>query len=325
MSIQGLNQMVSAYQKITDTQQKAEKERKEEAARKADGQGREQRKEAGQESARYGDSVRYGESAIYTRSEESASLRYENMMMSFTATYRQTEQQEAEEANALEEARAAKEAASAPRNAEDALSDKAKAYLQTLRERYGNMDFIIADYSSEAEAQALLASGHGSQYNVLIDPETLEKMAEDEEIRAKYEDILNNAGKTFDAIKEELGEDADYVKQLGISVDSNGKVTYYSIIDESLKGSAERLKKQQETKKEKKAEEKKKEEKAEEKKKAERAEEKEKAERAEQKRKAEERYRPGHPESGSQGIRVESDNPEDFLAKIREVIAGFQK
>lgn len=274
MGIQGVNQMVSVYAMMTDAQRKTEKESKGDPAPRA-----EKGPEAG---------TRYNEGAVYTRSEAGRTWQYNDISMTFRAAGNRDVQEKGQE-------RA--EASAASRTKESALSDRAKAYLKTLRERYTNMDFIIADYSSESEAQALLASGHG-EYNVLIDSATLEQMASDESIRAKYEDILDHAGETFDGLKEELGEDAGYIKQLGISIDASGKTTYYSIIDESLKGNGDRLKKHQEDKK---------------------------AERAGEEKKAEKHRKEKRDEEKKKEILVKADDLGSFLAQVRAAVAGFAK
>lgn len=122
------------------------------------------------------------------------------------------------------------------------LSDKAKEYLQKLREKYTNMDIMVGDNLSNEEANRYLSQGKG-EYNVMIDVETLEKMANDESVSAEYEGILDNAGNTFNTIKEELGEDAKYVKSIGISIDNKGNTSYFSIIDQSLQKRPENMKK----------------------------------------------------------------------------------
>ena len=58
------------------------------------------------------------------------------------------------------------------------LSDEAKDLLQELKEKYRNMDFMVAHFSSDEEAQSYLSRGT-KDYSVLIDPETLEAMAAD--------------------------------------------------------------------------------------------------------------------------------------------------
>lgn len=105
------------------------------------------------------------------------------------------------------------------------LSSKAKKYFNELKKKYGNMDFTVANYSSDEEAQKYLSKGN-KQYSVLIDPETLEKMANDEGTRNRYEGIIANAGGQLNKVKEGLGEDAKNIQSLGISIDKDGIVSY---------------------------------------------------------------------------------------------------
>ena len=72
------------------------------------------------------------------------------------------------------------------------LSARAKKMLEELKKTYRNMDFMVADYESEEEAASYLSRGT-KEYSVLIDPETLEEMASDEEAKAKYTGILEDA------------------------------------------------------------------------------------------------------------------------------------
>ena len=50
------------------------------------------------------------------------------------------------------------------------LSDKAKDLLKELRQKYGNIDFIVANYETDEEADAYLSRGT-NEFSVLIDPE----------------------------------------------------------------------------------------------------------------------------------------------------------
>ena len=141
------------------------------------------------------------------------------------------------------------------------LSTEAQEYLEQLKNKYTNVDFIVADFSSDEEAQKYLATGNG-EYNCVITPETIEKMAKDENERAKFEGIIDKAigelPEIREELNEELGEDADKVTKLGISVDSEGNVSYYALIKESLKKN-ENVEKAKEKAAEKRAEEAKKE------------------------------------------------------------------
>ena len=104
------------------------------------------------------------------------------------------------------------------------LSKTAQEYLGKLKEKYGNVDFIIADYKTDAEADALLAAGKG-EYNAVITPDLLERMAADEETAAKYEALIDQSIESIDTVKKELGDDADMVDKFGTSVDSDGNLT----------------------------------------------------------------------------------------------------
>lgn len=105
------------------------------------------------------------------------------------------------------------------------LSDKAKKLLAQLREKYGNMEISVAKWSSDEE-QDYYAKDCKKDYSVLIDPEALEKMAADEDVRAQYESVLDQAGGNSKALKEALGEDADKIESFQITIGADGKVSF---------------------------------------------------------------------------------------------------
>lgn len=105
------------------------------------------------------------------------------------------------------------------------LSDAAKNLLAELREKYGDMDFAVAQWSTDEE-QDYYAGLSDKAYSVLINPELLEKMATDPSAREEYEAIISGAGDKFDTLKEELGEDADKVAGFSITMDKDGSVSY---------------------------------------------------------------------------------------------------
>lgn len=114
------------------------------------------------------------------------------------------------------------------------ISEKADNYLQILKKKFGDeYDFIIADYETDEEASALLSKGKG-EINVVITPDLLEKMARDEDTRAKYEDIIANASEQLDELEESLGDNKDAVKTFGVSV-KDGVINYYALLTEGLK------------------------------------------------------------------------------------------
>jgi hypothetical protein len=190
------------------------------------------------------------------------------------------------------------------------LSDAAQKLLAELKEKYSNMDFIISDYSSEDEAQELLSRGT-KEYSVLIDPETLEKMAADEDVKAQYLDILDQSTSQLDEMKEELEDSGQDVKRIGFTVDSNGQVSYFAELEKSSKAQSERIEAAREKKKaEKKEEEKKAEEKSEE-------EKKEEALEARRKEHADEVYQ--NAQGSIKRTTVTASTTEELLEKIKNV------
>ncbi|MDR0223250.1 MAG: DUF6033 family protein [Oscillospiraceae bacterium] len=120
-----------------------------------------------------------------------------------------------------------------------ALSAAAQSYLEELKKKFGNVDFIIADYSTDDEAQKLLRQGTG-EYNCLITPALLEEMAADEGVRDKYEGVIGDAIGQVDelkeTVKETIGEKAEAIQNYGFSVDSEGNVNYYVLLKDGLPG-----------------------------------------------------------------------------------------
>ena len=120
------------------------------------------------------------------------------------------------------------------------LSDKARALLEELQQKYSNMDFIVADYESEEEAQTLLSRGT-KEYSVLIDPETLEKMAADEETKNKYLGIIDDATSQLGQMMNELGDDGAEVTRVGITIHDDGTVSYFAEMEQLSEKQKERI------------------------------------------------------------------------------------
>lgn len=176
------------------------------------------------------------------------------------------------------------------------LSDKAQKLLEELQKTYGNMDFIVADYASEEEAQYYLSRGT-KEYSVLIDPETLEEMAADSEMKEKYLSILSDATTDLDSIKEKLQEEGKDVKNIGITIDKDGKVTYFAELERMGERQREHIEKTRENR---------------------RTEEEEAKERAAKQEEAARRGQPHIPHT-TQKVSLKADTAEDLLAQIRAV------
>ncbi len=134
------------------------------------------------------------------------------------------------------------------------LSEKAQKLLDELKEKYGNMDFFIAKTSGDEEAQSIMSQGT-KEYSVLIDPDTLEKMAEDEDFKNKCIAGIEESTSKLGDLFEELGEDADKIESVGIRVGADGTMEFFAKLRESSDEQRERIEEQKEQKLEEKREE----------------------------------------------------------------------
>lgn len=176
------------------------------------------------------------------------------------------------------------------------LSERAQKLLEELQKTYGNMDFIVADYDSEEEAQYYLSRGT-KEYSVLIDPETLEEMAADSETKEKYLSILTGATQDLDSIKDQLKEEGTNVKSIGITIGKDGTVSYFAELERMGERQRERIEQSREDR---------------------RAEEKEAEERASKREEAARREQPHIPHT-TQRVSIKADTAEDLLAQIQAV------
>ncbi len=129
------------------------------------------------------------------------------------------------------------------------LSDRAKNLLKELRQTYGNVDFMVASYSSDEEADTYLSRGT-KDFSVLIDPEELEKMASDEDTKKKNLGIIDEAMGKLSDMKDKLGDKKDEVTRLGVSIDKNGTVSYFAELETLSEKQRERIEEAKENKKE---------------------------------------------------------------------------
>ncbi len=152
----------------------------------------------------------------------------------------QTNNQKTSKLNNTGAAKAAKEEARVQKNkvASEAhvqegveLSDGAKKLLDELKEKYGNMDFFVSNYSSDEEAEDIMSRGT-KDYSVLIEPELLEKMAADEETKEKYMGIIDESTNQLADMKEQIEQSGEKVETLGVKIDADGTTKFFAKIKE---------------------------------------------------------------------------------------------
>lgn len=185
------------------------------------------------------------------------------------------------------------------------LSQKALDYYNSLKKKYGNMNFILVSSDKKEEAEMLKGSfARAGSLTVLIDTDKVEQMAEDEKYRAQMEGVINNAAVGVARLGEQLKQKNTGAVAFGMSVQKKGIVSFFAVIDKSLAAQKSRLKK-----------------KAQEKKDAKKAEQK-KAAKEEAKERLEEK-RKGVGKEDEDTITIEADSIEELLRKIEEYQMGL--
>ncbi len=182
------------------------------------------------------------------------------------------------------------------------LSEKAQKYYNQLRKKFSNMDFILVSSDKKEEVQANASKYAGnSALVVLIDEDKIEKMAEDEAYRAKYEGILRGATTQMAQMKQSLGKNADSVKTIGMSFNEKGVASFFAVVDKSLASQKKRIEKKAEQK----------------------AEDKKKAERKAEQKRAEEKRKDGVEKAGGDAedtVTVTAGSWDELLKKINDTI-----
>lgn len=172
---------------------------------------------------------------------------------------------------------------------EEKLSDKAKNYLATLREKYGDYDFVI---SNDLDTSKTVDSE--KPYSVILTAEEIERMAEDDDYAEK---VMGQVGDAVDTLKKlsekDLGEGVQF-SQLSITFDSEGNQKLFAQLEKLTDDQKERLEEAKE-------------------KRAERQKE------AEQKTKNDEESEEDGMPITFKSADVEADNAEELLKKIFEI------
>ena len=111
-------------------------------------------------------------------------------------------------------------------NDEQKLSTKAQSFLENLRKKYGDYDFVV---SNDMDTSKTL--GGTKEYSVMFTTEELEKMAEDDEYAEK---VMGQVGKAVDMLKDisekDLGEGVQF-SQLSVSIDGEGNMKLFAQLE----------------------------------------------------------------------------------------------
>ena len=130
------------------------------------------------------------------------------------------------------------------------LSEKAQKYYDELKSKYQSLDFVLVSKDMKEMAKANASSfANPNKMVVLIDEEKIERMAEDEQFRKKYEGIIASAGTKLPELKQALGNTSG-VKGFGMQVNDDGSTSFFAVMQKSFDAQAEHIEKIRAEKKE---------------------------------------------------------------------------
>ena len=130
------------------------------------------------------------------------------------------------------------------------LSDKAREYYDKLKSKFHGMEFILVSKDMKSQAAANASKfGNANKPVVLIDEEKLEKMANDEAFRKKYEGIIAMSQTKLQEAKNSLVSSGATVKNFGMQVGSNGQISFFATLEKANSAKAKYIEKKQAEKK----------------------------------------------------------------------------
>ena len=136
---------------------------------------------------------------------------------------------------------AGRNALQAAKGDESQLSAKAQSYLESLRKKYGDYDFVVSNNLDAAQTV-----GSDKEYSVIFTVEELEKMAEDDDYAQK---VMGQVGDAVDMMKglweKDLGEGVQF-SQLSVTFDSEGNMKLFAQLEKLSAEQKERLEAAQE-------------------------------------------------------------------------------
>ncbi len=115
------------------------------------------------------------------------------------------------------------------------LSEEGAKYYEELKKKYSNMDFVLVSKDMKEYAKANASSfGNANRMVVLIDEEKIERMATDEEYRAKYEGLIAQAQAKMPELQS-IMQTQSGVKTIGMQVNDNGTASFFAVMSKSNK------------------------------------------------------------------------------------------
>lgn len=137
---------------------------------------------------------------------------------------------------------------------EQTLSRQAQDVLRQLRSKYGDMDFMVADFDKGDEAKDILSRGT-KEFSVLFSSEELEKMASDEKYLKQKIEGMEGAVRMSEEINKKYGFESAFGKdgetdtqitRMGIAFNDDGTTSFFAELEKSSAKQRERIEKTRE-------------------------------------------------------------------------------
>ncbi|MGN0412145.1 MAG: DUF6033 family protein [Lachnospiraceae bacterium] len=129
------------------------------------------------------------------------------------------------------------------------LSEKAQKVLERIKEKYSDMDIMVADFQGDDEAKEILSRGT-KEFSVLFSSDELEKMAKSEDYEKECMDRIDGAVQMSKRIAETYGQeaalekdgDSTIVSRIGISFNGDGTTSIFAQLEQLTAKQKEHIK-----------------------------------------------------------------------------------
>ena len=125
------------------------------------------------------------------------------------------------------------------------LSDKAAEYYKSLKEKFGDMDFVLVSEDMKDSAEQTAASYANSDKTiVLINVDKVERMATDSSYRDKYEGIITSSEPQLKALQTMVQKSgSSNIQGVGMKVNDGGLTSFFAVLKQFSKDEKARIEK----------------------------------------------------------------------------------
>ena len=113
-------------------------------------------------------------------------------------------------------------------NGSSSLNGDSQAYLNSLKEKYPDVNITVADFKNGKQEDAYMLGSRGYN-NIAVSSSIVEKMAKDPAAAVKYEKVFAEMSGNSERIEKFARENNDEILSAGALIDKNGKVSYWMV------------------------------------------------------------------------------------------------